>query len=210
VAVDHVTAALEQRGYGVPEALARDDQIEVAVGAQVVPRIDDLGEYGPLDDHERDGGGVERRAHGRQLPDHLHVVREVEVVARPPQRAKLGVEIPPPAGGEVQQVRDPVLGCRLANLGRCRVAQQLPDALGRLRPVMLDGAAPQQLVDVRGCHENRAIGWCPERPGGGPTSVPSISTQAWASLVIASRGRPITSTAGSPCSRSSRYITRAL
>ncbi len=47
-------------------------------------------------------------------------------------------------------------------------------------------------------------------PGGGPTSTRSTSTQACASSSRASWGRPITSSAGSPCARRSRNRTSAL
>jgi hypothetical protein len=53
-------------------------------------------------------------------------------------------------------------------------------------------------------HGYRASSTWPFRPGNGPTSRPSSSTQAWASLSRGDAGRPITSSAGSPCRRSRR------
>ena len=57
---------------------------------------------------------------------------------------------------------------------------------------------------------NLASSTWPAWPGGGPISRPSSSTQACASLAFGSRGKPITTTALSPCARSSRKSTRAL
>jgi hypothetical protein len=67
------------------------------------------------------------------------------------------------------------------------------------------------LVSVR-CRSSdqpyRVSSSCRYPPGGGPTSIPSTSTQACASLSFGSRGSPITSSGWSPCSCRRRNKTR--
>src|SRR5439155_6002066 len=108
------------------------------------------------------------------------------------------------------EAEDPVPG----GLVEQRVESSGPgDACGRFRRTLTAEArtGAQGRNDVgaasRRRHRYLTSSTCPPRPGGGPTSLPSNSTQACAPLSFGSRGRPITNCTSSPCSRSSRYST---
>ena len=65
------------------------------------------------------------------------------------------------------------------------------------------------MIESGGPHGYLASSSWPARPGGGPTSTESNSTQAWASWLLACLGRPITSSAAAPCRRRISNMTSA-
>ena len=82
---------------------------------------------------------------GGQLADHLHVMGQVELIDGAQQRAQLRVERRHLARAQEDQVGDTVVGRRLAHQSRRGTREHGFDALRCDRPVVLDGAAPQQL-----------------------------------------------------------------